>query len=32
MTSAVPSTMPRGKVRCGFTASPAEKVTYCQPS
>ena len=25
-------TMPRAKVRCGSSVSPAEKVTYCQPS
>src|SRR6266516_1060791 len=24
--------MARGNVRCGSIASPAEKVTYCQPS
>src|SRR5262245_25436550 len=24
--------MPRAKVRCGSIVSPAEKVTYCQPS
>src|SRR5215510_2159137 len=32
MSDAVPSTIARGNVRCGFIASPAENVTYCQPS
>src|SRR4051795_3046412 len=32
MSDAVPTTIARGNVRCGFTASPAENVTYCQPS
>ena len=28
----MPATIPRGKVRCGESVSPAEKVTYCHPS
>src|SRR6266480_3718922 len=28
----VPATMPRANVRCGSSVSPAENVTYCQPS
>src|ERR1051326_6450398 len=28
----VPATMPRPNVRCGSMVSPAENVTYCQPS
>src|SRR3954470_19123044 len=32
MSDAVPTTIARGNVRCGFTASPAENVTYCHPS
>src|SRR4051812_36978231 len=32
MSDAVPTTIARGNVRCGSIASPAEKVTYCQPS
>jgi len=28
----VPMTMPRPNVRCGSSVSPAENVTYCQPS
>src|SRR5919197_3913178 len=32
MSSAVPTTMPRPNVRCGSAVSPAENVTYCQPS
>src|SRR5580765_3275576 len=31
-SDAVPITIARGNVRCGLIASPAEKVTYCQPS
>src|SRR5262245_24528920 len=31
-SDAVPMTIARGNVRCGLTASPAENVTYCQPS
>src|SRR6478736_435873 len=32
MSDAVPNPIARGNVRCGSIASPAEKVTYCQPS
>ena len=32
MTTAVPATIARGKMRCGSRVSPAEKVTYCHPS
>src|SRR5437764_14233948 len=32
MSDAVPRTIARGNVRCGLIASPAENVTYCQPS
>ena len=32
MSSDVPTPMARGNVRCGSFASPAENVTYCQPS
>src|SRR5262245_32095366 len=31
-SAAVPSTIPRGNVRCGSRASPAENVSHCQPS
>src|SRR5438132_467647 len=31
-SSAVPTTMPRPKMRWGSTVSPAENVTYCHPS
>src|SRR3954463_1064581 len=32
ISDAVPTTIARGNVRCASIASPAEKVTYCQPS
>src|SRR5476649_2555931 len=32
ISDAVPTTIARGNVRCGSMASPAENVTYCQPS
>ena len=31
-SAAVPRMIPRGKVRCGSRASPAENVSHCQPS
>src|SRR2546421_10724998 len=32
ISDAVPVTIARGRVCCGFVASPAENVTYCHPS